>query len=211
LKPTALTPRQERFATEYLKDLNATQAAIRAGYSPRTANRTGPEYLSKPVVAREIARLQEQRLDASALSGTRILEELRSVALSNVRDLVDSNGNIRPLESLSPQEAATIQSFEVVLKNATAGDGIIDRVLKIKLWDKTKALDLAMQHLALLQTKPEPPKAPTVSIQVKSLALVLDANQLQAIRERLVSGITPNPAESGNGGRGAPVPEDAQV
>ena len=210
MKPT-LTPKQQRFAAEYTLSLNATQAAIAAGYSPKTAQPAASRLLSNVMVSGEIARLKGEQLAATGLSANRILEELRLVALSNVRDLVDSNGNIRPLESLSPQEAATIQSFEVVLKNATAGDGIIDRVLKIKLWDKTKALDLAMQHLALLQTKPEPPKAPTVSIQVKSLALVLDANQLQAIRERLVSGITPNPAESGNGGRGAPVPEDAQV
>ena len=210
MKPT-LTPRQERFATEYSKDLNATQAAIRAGYSPRTAQQAGSRLLLNVVVSGEIARFKGEQLDSAGWKASEVLEELRLQAHSRIGDFFDASGELKPLHTLSAAQQACISGYEMVMKNATAGDGQSDRVLKIKLWDKMKALDLAMQHFALLQTKPEPPKAPTVSIQVKSLALVLDANQLQAIRERLVSGTAQNPAESGNGGRGAPVPEDAQV
>lgn len=56
-----LTPRQERFVKEYLVDLNATQAAIRARYSAKTANRIGPELLGKTCVAAAIARQKEKR------------------------------------------------------------------------------------------------------------------------------------------------------
>ena len=211
MKPTALTPRQERFAAEYSKDLNATQAAIRAGYSPRTAQQAGSRLLLNVVVSGEIARFKGEQLDASGWKAAEVLEELRLQAHSRIGEFFESNGDLKPMHTLTPAQQACISSTEVILKNATAGDGKIDRVLKIRLWNKMQALDLAMQHFALLQTKPEPPKAPTVSIQVKSLALVLDAGQLQAIRERLTSRVTGNPAESGNGGRGAPLPEDAQV
>ena len=210
MKPT-LTARQERFAAEYSKDLNATQAAIRAGYSPRTAQQAGSRLLLNVVVSGEIARFKGEQLEASGWKASEVLEELRIQAHSRIGDFFDASGELKPLHTLTPAQQACISSSEVILKNATAGDGKTDRVLKIKLWDKMKALDLAMQHFALLQTKPEPPKAPTVSIQVKSLALVLDAGQLQAIRERLVSGSPQDPAKSGNGGRGAPLPEDAQV
>ena len=210
MKPT-LTAKQELFAAEYSKDLNATQAAIRAGYSPRTAQQAGSRLLLNVVVSGEIARFKGEQLDASGWKAAEVLEELRIQAHSRIGDFFDAHGEVKELHTLTPAQQACISSTEVILKNATAGDGKIDRVLKIRLWDKMKALDLAMQHFALLQTKPEPPKPPTVSIQVKSLALVLDANQLEAIRERLVSGTPKNPAESGNGGRGAPLPEDAQV
>jgi len=188
LKPTALTPRQERFAAEYSKDLNATQAAIRAGYSPRTAQQAGSRLLLNVVVSGEIARFKGEQLDSAGWKASEVLEELRIQAHSRIGDFFEG-GELKPLHTLTPAQQACISGYEMVMKNATAGDGQTDRVLKIKLWDKMKALDLAMQHFALLQTKPEPPKAPTVSIQVKSLALVLDANQLQAIRERLLSGV----------------------
>ena len=161
------------------------------------------------MVSGEIARFKGEQLDSTGWKASEVLEELRIQAHSRIGDFFDASGELKPLHALSPAQQACISGYEMVMKNATAGDGQTDRVLKIKLWDKMKALDLAMQHFALLSAKPEPPKPPTVSIQVKSLALVLDANQLQAIRERLVSGAPRSPAESGNGGAGASLPEDA--
>jgi len=163
------------------------------------------------VVSQEIARFKGEQLDSMGWKAAEVLEELKIQAHSRIGDFFDASGELKPLHTLTPAQQACISGYEMVMKNATAGDGQTDRVLKIKLWDKMKALDLAMQHFALLSTKPEPPKAPTVSIQVKSLALVLDANQLQAIRERLLSRATGDSAESGNGGRGAPLPEDASL
>lgn len=69
-----LTPRQERFVKEYLVDLNATQAAIRAGYSAKTANRIGPELLGKTCVAAAIARQKEKRAAKIELTAEKVLE-----------------------------------------------------------------------------------------------------------------------------------------
>lgn len=56
-----MTDKQKRFCEEYMIDLNATQAAIRAGYSPKTAHQTGAENLSKPVIQNCIAQLQAEQ------------------------------------------------------------------------------------------------------------------------------------------------------
>lgn len=72
-----LTPRQERFVAEYLIDLNATQAAIRAGYSARTANRMGAENLSKPGIAAAIAAAQAERAERTELTQDWVLTTLQ--------------------------------------------------------------------------------------------------------------------------------------
>jgi len=73
----ALTPKQQRFVDEYLIDLNATQAAIRAGYSQQTARQIGAENLSKPVIAAAIAKAQQERAEGSVLNEQWILDRLR--------------------------------------------------------------------------------------------------------------------------------------
>lgn len=75
--PPGLTPKQQRFVDEYLIDLNATQAAIRAGYSEKTAKQMGSENLSKPDVAAAIAERQQVRAEAAELNEQWIIERLR--------------------------------------------------------------------------------------------------------------------------------------
>ncbi len=74
---------QARFVDEYLIDLNATQAAIRAGYSARTARSTGPENLSKPVIAAAIAKGRLKQAERAELTGDMVIAELRILAFSN--------------------------------------------------------------------------------------------------------------------------------
>lgn len=75
-----LTAKQETFVQEYLTDLNATQAAIRAGYSPRTAKHTGCRILQKPDVARIIAEARRKREIRTGITQDRILERLAEIA-----------------------------------------------------------------------------------------------------------------------------------
>lgn len=72
----ALTDKQEMFCREYLIDLNATQAAIRAGYSAQTANRTASESMSKPDIQSRIAELKAQRNDLVGINATYVLNRL---------------------------------------------------------------------------------------------------------------------------------------
>lgn len=150
-----MTPKQARFVAEYLIDHNATQAAIRAGYSRRTAYSIGQENLKKPVIATALARKAGQQLASAELSATRVLEEIRRLALSDVRQLFDERGDLRPLHTLTAEQAACIAGVEVIIKNAKAGDGVTDTIHKIKVWDKPKSLEMLAKHFALLTERVE--------------------------------------------------------
>lgn len=169
----ALTLKQERFIAEYLVDLNATQAAIRAGYSPDTAGKIGFENLQKPEITDEIAIAQAKQLGKTDLTASRVLEELRRLSFSNVQDLFDEFGNLRPIHTLTREQAACIASLEVVKKNAEAGDGQIDVIHKVKVWDKTRSLEMVAKHFKLL----------TDVMQIEDAHAVM--NRLTAARNRL--------------------------
>lgn len=146
----ALNPKQQRFVAEYLVDLNATQAAIRAGYSVDTAGAIGFELLTKPEISDAVAIAKAAQLGRTELTATRVLEELRRLSFSNVQDLFDDDGNLRPIRELTREQAACIASLEVVKKNAVAGDGMIDTIYKVKVWDKTRSLEMVAKHFKLL-------------------------------------------------------------
>lgn len=146
----SLNPKQTRFVAEYLVDYNATQAAIRAGYSPRTAQEQGSRLLSHVMVAAAVEAGKSRLLERADLSATRVLEEIRRLALSNVQDLFDEHGNLKPIHLLTRDQAACIASLEVIKKNAEAGDGHMDIVHKLKVWDKTRVLEMAAKHFRLL-------------------------------------------------------------
>jgi phage terminase small subunit len=145
-----LTPKQQRFVAEYLVDLNATQAAIRAGYSPNGANVLACRLLTKANVAAAIQAGAARRLAKADLTADRTLEELAGVAFSNVQRLFTPTGDLIPVHELPPAVAASLASVEWVMKNATSGDGKVDRVLKIKMCDKVRGLELLAKHFALL-------------------------------------------------------------
>lgn len=79
-----LTAKQERFCTEYIIDLNATQAAIRAGYSVKTANRIASENLSKLDIQRKIQELQQERAERTEITQDRVLKELAGIGFAPI-------------------------------------------------------------------------------------------------------------------------------
>jgi phage terminase small subunit len=87
--PRTLTPRQQRFVEEYLIDLNATQAAIRAGYSPKTAYSIGHENLRKPEIEAAIAYAVFERSQKTGITAERVLEELWDIATADPNELVE--------------------------------------------------------------------------------------------------------------------------
>jgi phage terminase small subunit len=151
-----LRPKQARFVAEYLIDLNATQAAIRAGYSRKVAAQQGLENLRKPEIAAAIQAGQRAQLSRAGVSKDRLLQELGRVALARVSDYFDPvTRAARHPSDLTPDAAAALAGFEVVIKNAEAGDGHTDTIHKFKLWDKVKAIELYMKHYGMLVEKVE--------------------------------------------------------
>jgi phage terminase small subunit len=134
-----LTPKQRRFVDEYLVDLNATQAAIRAGYSARraassrTAHVIGPENLGKPEIAAAVREAIDARAARTLVEADRVLHELSRVAFSDIRTLFDEQGALRNVADLSDDEAAAVAAVGVVEQFEGRGEGrrtgIRDRLL----------------------------------------------------------------------------------
>jgi phage terminase small subunit len=109
-----LTPKQERFVEEYLVDLNATQAAIRAGYSEKTARFIGAENLTKPNVQRAIQKASSELTKKVGIDQERVLTEEKRIAFSDIRAIFDENGTqIKPNE-LPEEVSRSIAKIEVI-------------------------------------------------------------------------------------------------
>ena len=147
----ALTAKQQLFVDEYLIDLNATQAAIRAGYSPANADKIGSELLGKTRVSNAIKEAMAERSRRTGINQDRILIELAKIALVNPANVVNfDEATIR--EDASPEDLAAVASVKVKRFPTKDGEGI-ER--EIKFYDKNKALDMAGRHLGMFKDKLE--------------------------------------------------------
>jgi phage terminase small subunit len=145
---SALTPNQERFVAEYLVDLNATQAAIRAGYSAKTASQQGARLLGNAKVAAAIAERQAARAERTGITQERVLEELALLAFSDLEHYeVADNGEVT-LAPGAPRGAMRALS-SIKRRISTDKDGSVTREVELKLWDKPGPLKLAGRHVGL--------------------------------------------------------------
>lgn len=87
----ALTEKQKAFVREYLVDLNATQAAIRAGYSKKNADRIGPELLGKTCVSAAVSEALQKRAERTEITQDKVLEEIARYAFKEASDALDSD------------------------------------------------------------------------------------------------------------------------
>lgn len=142
-----MTEKNKRFVEEYLIDLNATQAAIRAGYSPSTAGSIGNEILKKPEISKAIAQAMAERSKRTGVSQDRIVRELAKIAFSNLTDIVDPfDGSV--IQSADRDDLACIQSIKV-----KQSEDFTER--EVRLADKMRALELLGKHLGMFRDRLE--------------------------------------------------------
>lgn len=144
-----LTSKQQRFVEEYLVDLNATQAAIRAGYSTKTANEIGNENLSKPSIRMYIDQAIAERSKRTGINQDRVIRELARLAFVNANDVIDID-EATLKEGASEDDTAAIASVKVKVIPTKEGEGV-ER--EIKLADKIRALELLGKHLGMFTDK----------------------------------------------------------
>ena len=149
----ALTFKQQRFVAEFGKDLNATQAAKRAGYSEKTANQIGSENLAKPAIWTAIQKQHQQSITDAVMSGQEILEELTIIGRTDVTTFHDATGQPIPVSQWTPQMGRQVAKLEIIKRNLTSGDGHVDTVLKLSTWDKMKALEQLAKYRGIATTK----------------------------------------------------------
>lgn len=139
--------RQDVFVEEYLIDLNATQAAIRAGYSVKTAEQIGYQLLQKTSVANAISKAMAERSRRTGINQDRVLLELARIGFAKITDVVDpSTAKIK--ENASEDDLACIQSIKI--KPSEWG---IER--EVKMYDKKAALVEIGRHLGMFKDKLE--------------------------------------------------------
>ena len=144
-----LTPKQERFCQEYIKDLNGKQAAIRAGYSKNCAESTASEILTYPNVKNRIAELTKPRTEEAGLTALRVLQEIQRISCCDIGQAFNEDGTLKALKDMPEDVRRAISAIEV--DEITLGDEKkpIGYTRKIKFWDKNKAIEMAGRYHAM--------------------------------------------------------------
>ncbi len=174
-----LTAKQERFVSEYLIDLNATQAAIRAGYSERTAEQQGYQLLQKTSVAEAISKAQNKTATKLEITKERIVEELAKIAFADIRkavrwgkspiDTTSENASPNGL-GLYPVELVPSETIADDIAAAVSEVSLTRTGIKIKMHDKKSALVDLAKMLGLMVEKHEHTGKDGKPIEVKTLA-----------------------------------------
>jgi phage terminase small subunit len=137
----AMTPQQALFCEEYIKDLNITQAAIRAGYSATFADRRAHELLGKVGIQARITELREAASRRNEITLDQILSEYKKIAFLDVRKLYTEDGSVIPIANLDDDTAAAIAGVDVQRMSTGNNEQISVTTTKIRLSDKRLALD----------------------------------------------------------------------
>lgn len=165
----ALTAKQQLFVKEYLVDLNATQAAIRAGYSAKTAEVIGHENLRKPKIAEAIEKAMDKRSERTEITADRVLQELAKIGFANISDYLRVNTAERVVDYKEVEDDegnitrtpvfGMVQSVEVfdtddvdrVKLDAVAEIKETKEGISLKLHDKVSALEKMGRHLGMFK------------------------------------------------------------
>ena len=141
-----MTDKQKRFVEEYLIDLNATQAAIRAGYSPNRASEQAHQLLQKTTVQKAIAESMAKRSKRTGVTQDRVVRELAKIAFLDMTQVVDDHGRIK--DDATPEDRACIESIKYKSSSSDQGESV-EREVKVAL----KALELLGKHLGMYSDK----------------------------------------------------------
>lgn len=146
-----LTARQRRFVDEYLVDLNATQAAIRAGYSARTADSIGLQLLRKTQVAEAIQAAMAKRQERTAIDAAYVVGKLREIAEMDVLDILQDDMSLKPVSQWPKIWRQYLTGFDLAEMFEGRGDdrSTVGILKKIRWPDKVKNLELLGRHLGI--------------------------------------------------------------
>lgn len=150
-----LNDKQILFCKEYLIDLNGTQAAIRAGYSIKTAQQISNQLLLKLVIQSKIQELKTKRADKLEITSDMVLAELAKLGFSDISEFFNDGYSIKPLSDLK-DKSKCIQSIQV---EDTVGEFGNSRTVKFKLHDKLSALEKIAKHIGFFEKDNEQSKS----------------------------------------------------
>jgi phage terminase small subunit len=176
-----LTAKQQRFAEEYVKDFNATQAAARAGYSKKSAEWIGPQLLQKPHVAEKVEELRAAQTERAGSDADRIKAALRAIAYSDQRKYQRwGPTGVEILESSGLTDEEAVAVAEVSQTITEAGGSI-----RMRQHDKLRAIELLAKMEGLLPNKVEVTTTPALE-ELRKLGkeeILRRIDELRAARE----------------------------
>jgi phage terminase small subunit len=146
-KDSPLSDKQKVFCREYLKDLNASQAAIRAGYSKVSAGQQSALLMKDPRIAEKIKIGMDKRIDRTHVTIDRVVTELARMAFSDVTEFMEWSENVGKIKDsieLTPDQSACIK--EVLIEDRP----LKGKKIRVKLVAKEKALELLMRHMGMM-------------------------------------------------------------
>lgn len=159
-----LSAKQQRFVEEYLVDLNATQAAIRAGYSQRTANQIAAENLAKPGIAAAIQKARDALSKKTEWTQERVISQLEPIAESDLSQLFDVDGDRFILRRPSDIPKIALKAIaSIKVRRCVEGTGETAQpveVIEFKFWDKQTALDQITRHFGWYKPTKVAPTTP---------------------------------------------------
>lgn len=184
----ALTDKQEMFCREYLIDLNATQAAIRAGYSENTARKIGSENLTKPDVQNRIAELKLQRNEQVNIDAAYVLRRLVEIDQMDVLDIVKDDLSLKPVSEWPPTWRRYISGFDVAEMFENSGEGgareLAGILKKIKWPDKVKNLELLGKHISVMAFKEQVEQSGSVTHNIMPVPSCSSADEWEAAAQQ---------------------------
>lgn len=149
-----LNAKQSRFVEEYLIDLNATQSAIRAGYSPKTAGQQAFDLLKKPEIEEAIAEAKQRRSKRTEITQDMVLREYAKIGFADIRKAVAWGSEPLPTENpdddrIYPVELIASEQMDDDTAAAVSEVSLTAQGVKIKMYDKKGALDSIGKHLGM--------------------------------------------------------------
>ena len=144
-----LTAKQEAFCQEYLIDLNATQAAIRAGYSDSTARQIASEMLSKPYISEYISSLKADRMNKTQVDAEYVLKRLIEIDQMDFADILNDDHSFKPINDWPKVWRQYLSGIDLAEMWEGNGDQreVVGMLKKVKWPDKVKNLELLGKHI----------------------------------------------------------------
>jgi phage terminase small subunit len=150
----ALNPRRQRFVEEYARDGNGAAAALRAGYSPKSAKVQASQLLTDPNVRAAVKQARARVQSHAEMTAVEVLKELALLACSDVRHyrMDPTDGHLTLAEGAPDHAMRAVSSVKLRVRMTPVKDGepIVERDCEFRLWSKDKALELLAKHFALL-------------------------------------------------------------
>lgn len=177
-----LTPRQKVFCEEYMQDLNQTAAAIRAGYSPDSANEQASHLLANNNIRTYVDIMLAERSKRTGVNSDRVVRELARIAFANPAKVVAEDGSI--LDTATEDDLAAISAIKV--KTTTSKAGLtVER--EVRFTDKNKSLELIMRHAGMLVDK----KEVNITNKVEEMSDEERRAEIRRLQSQLAINITP--------------------